>query len=174
MRLVNLKDFGIYFFRLFNTFIFNILGCRIKGNFFYQSFIFFDNKKFLLKFVNKIFFRKFVWMLTHLINSIRIGYHMKLYLKGLGFRIRQSKKMKRLKIFKFWLGHSVYKYIFSTPLFFLRRDEKLYLLIYTPFLMHLNDFLVHVFLLRVIRPYKKVRGVIDKRQLFFMRPAKIR
>lgn len=109
-----------------------------------------------------------------MLNSIKIGYHINLYLKGLGFRIRQSKRMKRLKMFKFWLGHSVYKYIFSIPLFILKRHEKLNLLIFTPFLKYLNDVLVHVFLLRIIRPYKKVRGMIDKRKLFFMRPGKIR
>lgn len=174
MRFVNLKDFSVYFLRMSNSIILNLLGCRIKNNFFYQCFCYFNGSRILFKFMDRGFFKYFIFIFNKVSNTLNIGFYSNLYLKGLGFRIRVSRRAKKYKMFKVWLGHSVYKYIFSMPLFIFKWHGKFNLLVFTPFLKHFNDFLVHIFLLRVVRPYKKVRGMIDRRTIYFMRPAKVR
>lgn len=174
MRFVNLKNFSIYFFRLSNCIVLNLLGCKIKANFFYQCFYSFNASTLILKFADKGFFKRLLFILNQVTNSLNIGFYSNLYLKGLGFRIRVSRRARKFKMFKVWLGHSVYKYILPVPLFVFKWHGKFNLLVFTPFLKHFNDFLTHIFLLRVVRPYKKVRGMIDRRTIYFMRPAKVR
>lgn len=174
MRFVHLRDTSIYFFRLGNYVILNLLGCKIRQNLFFQRFVSFNNKQIIFKFTDKGYFKRLVWCINQVANSVKVGYYTNLYLKGLGFRIRSPRRLKAFKMFKFWLGHSVYKYILPSPLLILKRQDKFNLLIFSPFLKVFNDVLTYIFLLRVIRPYKKIRGITDRRTIYLMRPAKIR
>lgn len=175
MRFANLDKFSIYFLRLGNSIILNLLGCRIKNSFFHQCFCYFKAPSVLIfKFVDSGFFKRFIFILNKVMNSLNIGFYSNLYLKGLGFRIRVSRRAKIFKMFKVWLGHSVYKYILPVPLFIFKWHGKFNLLVFTPFFKHFKELLTHIFLLRLVRPYKKVRGMIDRRTIYFMRPAKVR
>lgn len=79
-----------------------------------------------------------------------------------------------MRSYKLLLGFSSFIFIFKAKNFIIKRKDKYNILLYTPFRRELNDMLVDFLFLRLIRPYKKKRGVLDYRQLFIMRPGKVR
>jgi hypothetical protein len=104
---------------------------------------------------------------------LNIGYFFDLRIKGLGFRIRKSRRMKHMKYYKFALGYSVYRYMFKPKYFIIRNIQKFQLLIFSPFIGALNGILTHLLLFRIIKPYK-IKGIVNKRKFYVLKPGKVR
>lgn len=115
-----------------------------------------------------------MWSYLNITMSLlNMGYYFDLRLKGLGFRIRKSRRIKSLKYYRFFLGHSVYKYMFKPKYLIIRNIQKFQMLIFSPFIGALNNILTHLLLFRVIKPYK-IKGVINRRRFYVLKPGKVR
>jgi hypothetical protein len=108
-----------------------------------------------------------------LVSKLSVGYYFDLRIKGLGFRLKKFRKLKKFRYYKFFLGQSVYKYILKLNFIFIRNLYKYQFILFSPFSFALNGIIAHLLLFRVIRPYK-IKGLIDKRCFYMLRPGKVR
>jgi hypothetical protein len=128
--------------------------------------------KIVLKISQKESFKRFMFALKFLFSSLASGFYFNLKMRGLGFRFKKWRTVRKLRAFKILLGYSDYLLMFESKQIIAKRIKKQDVILFSPFLRDLKDLVAHMLLFRVVRPYRKVRGVFDWRVLRLKRIGK--
>lgn len=167
------NDANVFLYRKINGFLFKNKNISMKYLLNAETYLKKNKNEIILKFTDHILFKRMWTYLNISMSLLNMGYYFDLRLKGLGFRIRKGKKRKAKRYYKFFLGHTVYKFFFKPKYFILKTIQKFQMLIFSPFIGALNHIITHLLLFRVIKPYK-IKGVINRRQFYVLKPGKVR
>lgn len=156
-------NLGLYFDRIFLVIYFKTLGFILKFRMFNKFYLFCDFSKIILKISQKDSFKKFMFALNFLFSGLASGFYFDLQMRGLGFRFKKWRRIRKLRAFKILLGYSSYLLMFESNQILAKRIRKQEVILFSPFLRDIKDLVAHMLLFRVIRPYRKFKGVLDWR-----------
>lgn len=122
---------------------------------------------------NFIFFLKYF---KHVFNQIFFLYYFDFWLIGLGFKLRHLVKSR--KLFRMVLRYSCFRYIFNLK----KKFDKIIiikrfttkLLIVSPYLWLLHNFIIAILFFRAIRPYQWYGVFGPKARFLILKEGKIR
>jgi hypothetical protein len=171
-RLDYYNDLGIYFNRTKLFVFFKVVGYKLKFNMFNKFYMFYKNNKIVLKYCLKNYFKRFMFIIKFLFKNIFYGFYVQIQIKGLGFRVRNLRRIKAYRHYKITMNYSSFTFIFDSKYNVIKRRDKQYLTIFSPFLRDLKDIMAYILLFRVIRPYKRKRGAYYRKLIYIMKPGK--